>query len=47
VVPLVMGMVTDLSAVRWAFTVPMVAFIYLVCLALGSLRGQSSLGIPR
>ncbi|MDR3673619.1 MAG: MFS transporter [Holophaga sp.] len=36
VLPLAMGLVADLTAVRWCFLVPVVAFLYLVGLGLAS-----------
>jgi len=45
VVPLLMGVVTDATAVRWAFLVPFLAFLYLARLARG--RVQGSAGMPR
>jgi len=38
VMPLAMGLVSDLSAVRWSFLVPAGAFLYLTALALAGLR---------
>ena len=38
VVPWFMGLITDHSAVRWCFLVPVAAFVYLALLGLGGRR---------
>jgi len=42
VVPFLMGMVTDFSAVRWSFLVPLGAFIYVTALAGRGIRSGSA-----
>ena len=39
-IPALMGLVADRSAVRWGFLVPVGAFVYLTLLALSQLRGR-------
>ena len=42
-IPALMGLVTDLTAVRWCFLVPLGAFLYLNSLALGHWRAAARL----
>jgi len=41
VLPLAMGLVTDLFAVRWSFLIPMAAFLYLTAMGLASRRPRA------
>jgi len=41
VLPLAMGLVTDLFAVRWSFLIPMAAFLYLTAMGLASRRPRT------
>ena len=41
VLPLAMGLVTDLFAVRWSFLIPMGAFLYLTAMGLASRRPRA------
>jgi FHS family L-fucose permease-like MFS transporter len=44
VIPLAMGLVADLSAVRWSFLVPVGAFLYLIALAWAGVRRRAPRG---